>query len=50
MIGTSIAVEETRNSVAIERTHNSILLEIFDVWTDYYFLSASQILAEHKEG
>ena len=50
MAETSVIVEVTRNLVAIEGTQNSTLLETFDVWTDYYFLLASQILAEHKEG
>lgn len=48
-MASSLVVEETTNNLIVEATKNALTVKTFDVWTNYYFLQPTQVLAEHKE-
>lgn len=46
---TSVTIEPVNNSVSFDKVENSIDVTTFKVWSDYYFLQATQILQEDSE-
>ncbi len=49
MMANSVNIPGSSNQVEIEPVGNSVECSLFDVTTTNYFLSAAQILEEHRE-